>query len=355
MIAESSSLKRLRSQAINSSLSGPLSLKAAITKLGFVQADPIRAPARAQDLILRHRVTNYRAGDLERKYDTLDIEEDYLYAYGFLPRPNWQLLHPRQAWHLSADEQRLLKLARKLGELHPRDLEPHFGNDRTINAWGGYSKVSTRLLEDLHYRGMLRIARRQDGIKIYEPAPETRQHLSPEQRLKSLALLIARILRPVPESSLRSALNHLAHSAPALPDRKSILKKLLQSGDLESIEVGGINYIFPADRTIDSEVDERVRFLAPFDPIVWDRKRFEYFWGWPYRFEAYTPPPKRKLGYYALPLLWCDQIIGWANIAMENRTLHVNLGYINGKAPRSRAFQQALQSEIASFSKFMDC
>ena len=51
-----------------------------------------------------------------------------------------------------------------------------------------------------------------------------------------------------------------------------------------------------------------VRLLAPFDPIVWDRRRFELLWGWPYRFEAYTPVAKRKLGYYALPLLWRDRV-----------------------------------------------
>ena len=54
--------------------------------------------------------------------------------------------------------------------------------------------------------------------------------------------------------------------------------------------------------------------LAPFDPLVWDRRRFELFWGWRYRFEAYTPAAKRTLGYYALPLLWRDRVIGWANV-----------------------------------------
>ena len=88
-------LERLRAHAISHSLFPPTRLKAAIGRLGFVQADPIRAPARAQDLILRHRVKGYRAGDLERRYASLDIEEDVLYAYGFLPRPIWQLLHPR--------------------------------------------------------------------------------------------------------------------------------------------------------------------------------------------------------------------------------------------------------------------
>src|SRR2546421_2700760 len=88
-------LERLRLHAISHSLFPQTTLKAAIRRLGFVQADPIRSPARAQDLILRHRVKGYRAGDLERRYASLDIEEDTLYAYGFLPRTIWQLLHPR--------------------------------------------------------------------------------------------------------------------------------------------------------------------------------------------------------------------------------------------------------------------
>ena len=62
----------------------PATLKRALQSMGFVQADPIRAPARAQDLILRHRVTDYHAGDLERRYPTLDIEEDIFIIYGFV-------------------------------------------------------------------------------------------------------------------------------------------------------------------------------------------------------------------------------------------------------------------------------
>ncbi|MBK7062522.1 MAG: winged helix DNA-binding domain-containing protein [Rubrivivax sp.] len=69
----------------------------AIAKLGFVQADPIRAPARAQDLTLRHRVAGYRAGDLERRYARLPIEEDFFVNYGFLPRATHHLMHPRTA------------------------------------------------------------------------------------------------------------------------------------------------------------------------------------------------------------------------------------------------------------------
>src|SRR6202051_4449206 len=89
------SIEHIRRYAVARSLFKPTSLGRAIGKLGFVQADPIRAPARAQDLTLRHRVLNYTAGDLERRYPKLPIEEDFFVNYGFLPRAHHGLVHPR--------------------------------------------------------------------------------------------------------------------------------------------------------------------------------------------------------------------------------------------------------------------
>src|SRR5271155_5294476 len=88
-------LDHLRRYAIARSLFKPTTLRRAIHKLGFVQADPIRAPARAQDLTLRHRVVDYRAGDLERRYPRLPLEEDYFVNYGYLHRTHQGLMHPR--------------------------------------------------------------------------------------------------------------------------------------------------------------------------------------------------------------------------------------------------------------------
>ncbi len=79
-------LRDLRRFAVSRSLFGPTTLERAIDTLGFVQADPIRAPARAQDLTLRPRVDGYRAGDLERRYASLDVEEDVFINYGFVTR-----------------------------------------------------------------------------------------------------------------------------------------------------------------------------------------------------------------------------------------------------------------------------
>src|SRR4249919_1054168 len=97
----------LRAHAISQSLFPPTTLRDAIDRMAFVQADPIRSPARAQDLILRHRVNDYRAGHLERKYTKLEIEEGTLYAYGFVSRSVWRLLQPRQTTRLATLERKV--------------------------------------------------------------------------------------------------------------------------------------------------------------------------------------------------------------------------------------------------------
>src|SRR6266481_5509967 len=94
---KSPSLDQLRRYAITRSLFKATSLPRAIALLGFVQADPMRAPARAQDLILAHRVKDYRAGELERRYPRLAIEEAFFINYGFLPSEPLSLQHPRGA------------------------------------------------------------------------------------------------------------------------------------------------------------------------------------------------------------------------------------------------------------------
>ena len=175
-------LATLRAHAVSQSLFAPTTLQGAIDRLGFVQADPIRAPARAQDLILRHRVRGYRAGDLERQYASLDVEEDYLYAYGFLSKPVWQLLHPRKAGRPRVFERKVLETVVKLGEAHPRALDAHLGRRRVVNAWGGYSKATTNALEWLHWRGMLRIARRENGIRVDRPSALEDAPRSPAER-----------------------------------------------------------------------------------------------------------------------------------------------------------------------------
>jgi uncharacterized protein YcaQ len=342
------SIERLRAHAISQSLFPETTLKTALRRLGFVQADPIRSPARAQDLILRHRVKGYRAGDLERRYAALDIEEDILYAYGFLPRTIWRVLHPRDTRSLSKLEKHVYQTVCRFGVMHPRELEAHLGSARVINAWGGYSKATTHALEHLHYRGLLRIARRENGVRLYQRAPAVAAGSSPAERLRTLILLIAGILAPVPEQSLHATITRYRY----LGKPRAMVQDLLKAGLLERQQVAGVHYVWPHSRKPSGEVLQRVRFLAPFDPLVWDRRRFEHLWRWPYRFEAYTPPAKRVRGYYAMPLLWHDSVVGWANARMEGKHLKVDVGFA-GSRPDEPAFRSELEAEIDRLQAFL--
>jgi uncharacterized protein YcaQ len=340
-------IQELRNRTIAHSLFKPTSLKAAVMNLGFIQADPIRSPARAQDLILRHRVKGYKAGDLERRFVSLDIEEDSLYAYGFVHRRVWELLHPRQPVRLSKLEKKVFDAVLQFGPTHPATLETHFGRERAINDWGGYSKATTLALEQLHYRGLLRIAKRENGIRIYAQSKPCLE-LPASERLRKLILTVANILAPLPIQTLHANVAGYRR----LGNPREAVRQLIDSGELQSQTVDGLEYVSPAQKNISGVEEPVVRFLAPFDPLVWDRRRFEHLWGWAYRFEAYTPPAKRVRGYYAMPLLWKDDVIGWANANVRDGKLNMDVGFAK-EQPRDAAFRLALDEEYNRIKAFL--
>lgn len=360
-------LDHLRRYAVARSLFKPTSLGRAIDKLGFVQADPIRAPARAQDLTLRHRVIGYCAGDLERRYSRLPIEEDFFVNYGFLPRAHHHLMHPRVArtvWSpaRARQAQAVLEFVRERRVVHPREVDAHFAHGRVTNWFGGTSSASTQLLDVMHYRGLLRVARREGGTRLYAvrvAAPQTPGLIEDaagiDLRMDALVDLIVRKYAPLPAATLGNLIHRLQG---AVPQWSTLRKAAFGRAKLRlpHARVEGTDWYWPADEKPQSRrwrPDESVRLLTPFDPIVWDRRRFELYWNWAYRFEAYTPAAKRKLGYYALPLLWRDRVIGWANAVQVGGKLRCSFGYAGGKAPRDAEFRTGLEQELERLRTFL--
>ena len=358
-------LDSLRRFAVARSLFAPTTLKRALERMGFVQADPIRAPARAQDLTLRHRVKDYRAGDLERLYSKLDVEEDYFVVYGFVPRSVQSLMHPRsvagiawlQPWNAARKKraQLLLEFVRERGAVHPREVDDYFAHGKVTNYWGGSSNATTHLLDAMHYRGMLRVTRRESGVRIYaahQHAPEPLDRAERERRIDALVDLAVRIYAPLPGPRLNTLARRLRY---AVPQWQSELTSALDRARqrLAHARVDGADWYWPAEEdAARCAPPGAVRLLTPFDPVVWDRDRYERLWGWVYRFEAYTPAPKRKLGYYALPLLWRDRVIGWANLSVMNGRLEPEFGYIT-TPPRDRAFRRELEAELHRMQAFL--
>jgi uncharacterized protein len=354
-------LNDIRRLAVGRSLFAPTTLERAIDTLGFVQADPIRAPARAQDLILRPRVEGYRAGDLERRYPALDVEEDVFINYGFVTRAVQALMHPRAGAALlpttaNKRAQALLEFVRERGTVHPRQVDAHFSHGTVTNYWGGSSSATTHLLEAMHYKGLLRVARRDNGIRIYSEhahGPGPPGSAARKARLDALVDVLVSQYAPLPALSLSQVIGRLRY---AVPQWRGELKGALQRARqrLARAEIDGHAWYWPKSTSHGADVQrETVHLLAPFDPVVWDRRRFELLWGWPYRFEAYTPVSKRKLAYYALPMLWRDHVVGWGDLSLKNGELHAVFGYAGGKPPRERGFKHALDEDLERVRLFL--
>lgn len=357
-------LADLRRYAIARTFFPPTTLMRAIQRLGFVQADPMRAPARAQDLILMQRVKDYRAGDLETRYPRLAVEEDCLVNYGFLPRQHLALMHPRTArrpWDepTQARAAEVLDFVRQRGRTHPKVvLEAFSHHGRVAGYWGGELNASTQLLDGMHYRGLLRVARRDAGTRVYEAIQHPEQDDSPESRhTRAAALLdmVVALYAPLPAASLGYLTTLLGYGAPHLKaEARAVLKTARQRYAHHQLD--GESWYWPADENPRARRHapdpQRLRMLAPFDPLVWDRRRFERFWGWAYRFEAYTPAAKRTMGHYALPMLWGEEVMGWANLKVVGSRVVPELGFV-GKPPRSALFKAAVEEELQRMTQFL--
>ncbi|HEX6722455.1 MAG TPA: crosslink repair DNA glycosylase YcaQ family protein [Burkholderiaceae bacterium] len=354
-------LAALRRHAIARSLFAPTTLPAALQRLGFVQADPLRAPARAQDLTLRHRVADYLAGDLERRYPELGIEEDFFVNYGFLGAHHHALMHPRKArarWSKArqAKAEAVLAFVRERGAVHPREVDAHFDHGKIVNWFGGSSNASTELLDAMHYRGLLRVARRDAGTRVYaarDPWPLPAAKAERQARMDAMVDVIVAKYAPLPAATLHDLVNRLRLAAPQwAADRSRALAHAKKR--LAHARVDGTDWYWPAgeDPAAAPEAPDRAWLLAPFDPLVWDRRRFERFWDWAYRFEAYTPQAKRKLGHYALPLLWRERVVGWATVAVRDGRMAVEVGFV-GPRIMQPSFVAAMDDELHRLHRFL--
>ncbi len=355
----------LRRFAVARSLRSSPDLLSAIRRLGYVQADPIRAPARAQDLILRHRVAGYRIDDLERAYPQLPVREEMLHNYGFVPQEHLNLLYPRRPsprWQQFMSEHRGLrqKVLRHLiehEEAHPRQVEQAIGSGARINGWGSSSSATTMMLEALHSEGKAVVRRREAGIRVYAaaPAPDRESRLTPVERARGLLHLLVNLYAPLPLRSLTQLIAMTGHRKPDI-DYPACIESMVRRGELERESVDGLVYLWPAGEAAPDVVGKRIHLLAPFDPVVWDRRRFEHLWGWAYRFEAYTPSAKRKLGYYAMPMVWGTEVIGWANVDIAGKKLKLETGFAlsppKGREART-VFKRELEAEQGRLGRFL--
>jgi hypothetical protein len=255
-----------------------------------------------------------------------------------------------------ADE--VLAFVRERGDTHSKQVQGNFDHGR-MKRWGGNLNVSGHLLQGLHYRGRLRVARREAGTRVYQAVEHPPQDDSPTARLAragQLLDMVVQLYAPLPAPSLGYLCRLLRDGVPHLAAETRQLQEQAKSRYAHG-QVEAVLWFWPQGENPTAArhtVDERLRFLAPFDPVVWDRRRFHLFWGWEYKFEAYVPPHKRRMGHYAMPMLWGEQVVGWANLKVVDGRLQHELGFAGGQQPRERAFKVALDDALQRMREFLE-
>ena len=153
-VVESLGLGAFRRRLVVGSFPRFSSLEEGLAGLRFVQADPIRSPARAQDLILRQRVEGYFAGELEEEFPRLEADEGYLFAYGFMAREVWRILRRRSGGRLKKLERQVLEAVSEMGK-PPRGIwmlslaNDRYGTIGVVNLRRPSGSWSTCIMRDI--------------------------------------------------------------------------------------------------------------------------------------------------------------------------------------------------------------
>ena len=216
------------------------------------------------------------------------------------------------------------------GPLRSRDFEQTARRDWQSSGWTMGRNVN-RMLEFLWVEGRLTVAGRAGQERLWDlserwfPESTPRDGLETEERWD---LIVEHALRALGVATARDLRGHFVRRAN--PDLPGSLRRLLDAGRAETVAVEGSNatWYVHRDRLPLLEVAWRPRtvLLSPFDNLICDRRRTADLFGFEYTIEIYVPPAKRRRGYYAMPILAGDRLIGTADVRLDRsrKTLVIN-------------------------------
>jgi uncharacterized protein YcaQ len=356
---------------------GPDAVLDVFRRLGSIQFDPLAVAGRSHDLVLHARVVEYDPAWCDLLYERREIFEAYnkglsLVATGELP---WFRVSSKNASRILAENAdvagRVLERIRAEGPLSSLDFESERG--ATTDWFGVPTNTVRAVLEAYNVTGVLGLSRRDGNRRYYDVV----------ERLLPAELLAREI--PLREQLRHKLLSrYRAHgllgvggggdifggigpakpdpSRPEHPGRTALREELVATGELVPVEVENVR---GKRLVLRAEVDllERppepppsVAFLPPFDPLVWDRGllgslfEFEYVW------ELFVPPEKRRWGWYVLPMLFGDRLVGRIEPRIDRaggRVQVLGLWWEDGFVPRRTAgFVDAMRDALRAYLRF---
>ena len=345
-----------------------------VRQAGCVQYDPVDLCGRSADLTLLSRVKGYRKQDLQSLlYEDRALIDYFDKQLSILPAQDWPCFaRERQFWQehqtrggeqVEQAAERVLREIEVRGPLSSRDLDLQ---ERADWYWSE-TRLSRAVLETLYFRGELMVHHKAGNIKFYtkssdmlpqelldasDPFPDEAAHLiwRVKRRIGAVGLLGDRASDAFLGLDLRGG------------KRQAVFAALKQNGALLPVQIEGFKEPLYAlaedeallDRACRETFAPRTEFLAPLDPMLWDRKLIEALFDFHYRWEIYTPPEKRIYGSYVLPILHGERFVGRIEAVCDRRSkvLRVkNLWWEDG-VRRTKAQAQGVEHAIERLRRF---
>lgn len=350
----------------------PASGPAIFERLGSIQYDPLKPVGCNPDLVLQARVPGYQVDDWQQwAYGPERLIYDAWDKQASLVRlQDWPWRRVYHQWHLKHWESRILKpyataVQAVLDELRARGplRSQAFAFQEHKADWQGSwygPQLTKHILKALWFTGQVLTADRYKGQHVYDlterlvPATLLQQPVSSET--EALKWLIAArhqavgLLRPSASAEVWS----LAVSAPR---RKALIDELRQSGELQTFQIDGQDYHGLSrvwDQSVeDAHLKDQVRFLAPLDPLLWDRRMVAAVFGFDYVWEVYKPAAQRRWGYYVLPVLYEDRFVARVDSRYQAGRWEILSWHWEANVRQTRRLKQALEKASYQFQAYL--
>jgi uncharacterized protein len=330
-------------------------VEAAVGRLSCVQLDSIAAVARSHRLTLLSRVGLYPHGSVSALLGHGRLIEYWAHEACLLPVESWPLMrrlmkpvHPWWGPIIQRDpalHDHVMGRIREEGALGSRDFE---GESSGVGMWNNL-KPAKRMLEALWSSGQLVIAGRQGFQRLYDlpgrvlPDAVLGAPVPPEDEV--MRTLVAQAVRARGGLTETGVVEHWRLRGGTAGIRLHV-DAAIAAGDVRRIEVddGGAPVLIAADADLEAAAPAGAVLLSPFDNLLWDRPFAQRVLGFAHLIEVYKPEPERRYGYYVLPLLVGDRLVGRADLRANRKAGTLTLkawhpeGRFRSTEPLERAF-----------------
>lgn len=346
---------------------GPEATRAAVEHLGYVQIDTINVIERCHHHILYSRIPQYRRADL-RQAQSVDksVFEYWTHALAYVPVRDLRFHLPEMQrhreepnrWYADADPAELGKVLRRIrrhGPISIRDV----AEDELLekdHPWAS-RKPTKQVLQLGFYNGQLAISERRGMVKTYELMDRhfgwpPRPRAATEGQV--LDHLLDRALRSQGLVTATSVLHTHARYRKAL---QALIECRARRKALVPVAIEGLekatHWATPEALATAVEEPQMTHILSPFDPLIIQRSRLKQFFGYEHLFEAYLPKAKRRLGYFALPVVCGDRVVAALDLKTDrvaDRLLIQNWVWLG--EDNAAEHKQAIEAELHRFERF---